>query len=479
MTTRDLLQDEKRSPLYQALPSVNDLLLMPAFRELLKSHSRIDFIRAIRSTLAELRNEISSGCHTSDSLQQRIGQIPDLVLTKVASDLPFSLRPVINATGVVLHTNLGRAPLSEAALQHVVEVAQDYCNLELDLDTGLRSRRDVHAEALVLRVLYGERSSTVDPDRHAVVIVNNCAAATLLALNSLAEKREVIVSRGELIEIGGGFRIPEILEKSGAVLKEVGTTNRTRISDYENALGSATGLLLRVHQSNFSIEGFVERASPQELVALSRRAGVPLFEDQGTGLLSSLEHFGVHREPTMVESFESGVDLIAASGDKLMGGPQCGILVGRKDLIERIRKNPLLRALRVDKMTYSALEGTLLANPSGCSESIPVQRMLGISPERLMHRCREIVEKTASTRVALDVVPVSSLVGGGTAPKASLPSCAVSLRHTSLTASDLLGALRKLDPPIIGRIEDDVVLLDLRTVPTGFDGDLAALLSTL
>jgi len=309
--------------------------------------------------------------------------------------------------------------------------------------------------------------------------VNNCAAATLLALNSLAEKREVIVSRGELIEIGGGFRIPEILAKSGAVLKEVGTTNRTRISDYENALDTGTGLLLRVHQSNFSIEGFVERPSLQELVALSKRAGVPLFEDQGTGLLSSLEHFGVHREPTMVESFESGVDLIAASGDKLMGGPQCGILVGRKDLIERIRKNPLLRALRVDKMTYSALEGTLLAHLSGRSESIPVLRMLGISPENLMHRCREIVEKTASTRVALDVVPVSSLVGGGTAPKAVLPSCAVSLRHASLTASDLLGALRKLDPPIIGRIEDDVVLLDLRTVPSSFDGELSALLSTL
>ena len=479
MTPRDLLQDEKRCLLYQALPSVNDLLLMPACREFLESYSRIDLVRAIRGTLAELRYEISSGRHTADSLQQRINQIPDVVLAKLASDMPFSLRPVINATGVVLHTNLGRAPLSEAALQHVVEVAQDYCNLELDLDTGLRHRRDVHAEALVLRVLCRESSSSVDSDPHGVVIVNNCAAATLLVLNSLAEKREVIVSRGELVEIGGGFRIPEILEKSGAVLKEVGTTNRTRISDYENALGPGTGLLLRVHQSNFSIEGFVERPSLQELVALSRRAGIPLFEDQGTGLLSSLERFGVHGEPTLVQSFESGVDLIAASGDKLIGGPQCGILVGRKELIERIRKNPLLRALRVDKMTYAALEATLLAHLSETPDSIPVERMLGISPEKLMRRCREIVEKTASTRVALDVVPVSSLVGGGTAPKASLPSCAVSLRHTSLAASDLLRALRKLEPPIIGRIDDDVVLLDLRTVPSSFDGELSALLSSL
>lgn len=479
MTTRDLLQDEKRSHLYQALPSVNDLLLMPACRDFLRSYSRIELVRAIRSTLAELRYEIFSGCHTVDSLRAGIDQIHGAIAKHLTSGVAFSLRPVINATGVVLHTNLGRAPLSDAALQHVVEIAQDYCNLELDLDTGLRSRRDVHAEALVLRALCGESSAAADPDRHGVVIVNNCAAATFLALNSLAEKSEVIVSRGELIEIGGGFRIPEILEKSGAVLKEVGTTNRTRISDYESALGAGTGLLLRVHRSNFSIEGFVERPSLQELVELSKRVGIPLFEDQGTGLLSSLERFEVHGEPTLVQSFASGVDLIAASGDKLMGGPQCGILVGRKELIERIRKNPLLRALRVDKLTYAALEATLRAHLSGTSDSIPVERMLGISPEKIMARCREVVDKTASAHVALDVVPVSSLVGGGTAPKASLPSCAISLRHSSLTAVDLLGALRKLEPPIVGRIEDDVVLLDLRTVPSSFDDDLAALISTL
>jgi L-seryl-tRNA(Ser) seleniumtransferase len=479
MTPRDMLQDEKRTPLYQALPSVNDLLLMPACREFLRSYSRIELVRAIRSTLAELRYEISSGCHTVDSLHAGIDQIHGTIAKHLTSGVAFSLRPVINATGVVLHTNLGRAPLSDAALRHVIKVAQDYCNLELDLDTGLRSRRDVHAEALVLRVLCSESSAAVDLDRHGVVIVNNCAAATFLVLNSLAEKREVIVSRGELVEIGGGFRIPEILEKSGAVLKEVGTTNRTRISDYENAVGPGTGLLLRVHQSNFSIEGFVEQPSLEELVALSKRVGVPLFEDQGTGLLSSLERFEVHREPTLVQSFESGVDLIAASGDKLMGGPQCGILVGKRDLIERIRKNPLLRALRVDKMTYAALEATLLAHLSETSDSIPVERMLGISPEEIMRRCREVVEKTVSPRFALDVVPVSSLVGGGTAPKASLASYAISLRHTSLTAADLLGALRQLETPIIGRIEDDVVLLDLRTVPSGSDGALSALLSTL
>jgi L-seryl-tRNA(Ser) seleniumtransferase len=479
MTQKDLQQDETRSRLFQALPSVNELLLMPVCREFLKSYPRNQLLRAIRGALAELRFEITSGSHTVDSLRECINQIPEAVAKHLASEVPFSLRPVINATGVILHTNLGRAPLSSAALRHVVEVAEDYCNLEIDLDTGLRSRRDVHAESLVLRVLCGESSAAADPDRHGVVIVNNCAAATLLALNSVAEKSEVIVSRGELVEIGGGFRIPEILEKSGAVLKEVGTTNRTRIADYEGALGPGTGLLLRVHQSNFSMEGFVERPSLNELVALSKRAGVPLFEDQGTGLLSSLERVGVRGEPTLIQSFESGADLIAASGDKLLGGPQCGILVGRRDLIERIRKNPLLRALRVDKLTYAALEATLFERLTEASASVPVKRMLGITPEEIMRRCRDVAEKAGSSRVALDVVPVDSLVGGGTAPKATLPSCAISLRHSSLTASELLGALRKLEPPIIGRIEDDVVLLDLRTVPSSFDGDLVSLLSSL
>jgi L-seryl-tRNA(Ser) seleniumtransferase len=315
-----------------------------------------------------------------------------------------------------------------------------------------------------------------------VIVVNNCAAATLLALNSLAETSEVIVSRGELVEIGGGFRIPEIMKKSGAVMKEVGTTNRTRIADYEHAIGPATGLLLRVHQSNFSIEGFAERPLLQDLVALSKRAGIPLFEDQGTGLVSSLDRFGINGEPSLLQSFALGVDLIAASGDKLLGGPQCGILVGRKDLIERIRKNPLLRAFRVDKLTYAALEATLLEHLAEDSTAIPVERMLSILPEELMRRCHWIIAQLApiaSGHLVLDVLQVTSLIGGGTAPKATLPSCALSLRHDSLAAGELLGSLRKLEPPIVGRIADDTVLLDLRTVPAHFDADLVTLLSSL
>lgn len=475
-------EDETHRRLFRELPSVNDVLLTPAFQALLETHSRAALLLATRVALDELRHEISSGRCSEPSLRNSINALADRITNHLKSQKHYSLRPIINATGVILHTNLGRAPLSDAALLHLVEVAEGYCNLELDLETGSRSRRDIHAESLLLRVLHGERSDAVDPDRHGVIIVNNCAAATLLALNSLADKSEVIVSRGELVEIGGGFRIPEIMEKSGAVMKEVGTTNRTRIPDYERALGPATRLLLRVHQSNFSIEGFAERPSLQDLIALSNRESIPLFEDQGTGLISSLDRFGIHGEPSLPQSFALGVDLIAASGDKLLGGPQCGILVGRKDLIERIRKNPLLRAFRADKLTYAALESTLLEHLAGDSTTIPVERMLQIPPEEVMRRCHRISEHFAqisSGRLGLDVVPVTSLIGGGTAPKASLPSCALSLRHDSLTASELLAALRKLEPPIIGRIADDTVLLDLRTVPAHFDVDLAKGLGSL
>ena len=473
-------EDETLQQLFRALPSVNEVLLIPACRSLLDSASARrsvacgprgsrrnalrDFRRAAFGIEPEAKHRPAArgNCQSPHQLVAR-----------------YSLRPVINATGVILHTNLGRAPLSGGALRHVVEVAQDYCNLEFDLENGLRSRRDSHVESLVLRALGTASTPAADSHRHGVIIVNNCAAATMLALNSLAEKSEVIVSRGELVEIGGGFRIPEILEKSGAILREVGTTNRTRLADYESAIGPGTGLLLRVHQSNFSIEGFTERPSLQELVELSKRAGIPLFEDQGTGLLSSLERFGISGEPSLLQSFESGVDLIAASGDKLLGGPQCGILVGRIDLIDRIRKNPLLRALRVDKLTYAALEGTLLEHLSEETSSIPVERMLSVPPEDLMRRCREVAERINSSQLVFDIVPVASLVGGGTAPKATLQSCAISLRHTSFPAVELLARLRKLEPPIIGRISDDTVLLDLRTVPPDFDDDLASLLSSL
>jgi L-seryl-tRNA(Ser) seleniumtransferase len=480
MTKRESqIEDDMSHRLFRLLPSVNDLLLTQECQSLLRAHPHNAVVSSARKAVAELRLGVVSGQHTEESLQAMINQLPELVANRLALGRRYSLRPVINATGVILHTNLGRSPLSDAALRHLVEVAQGYCNLELDLESGMRSRRDVHVESLVLRVLSEASADTSDRNPHGVIIVNNCTAATFLALNSLAEKSEVIVSRGELVEIGGGFRIPEIMEKSGALLREVGTTNRTRLADYENAIGPATGLLLRVHQSNFSIEGFFERTSLQDLVALSKRAGIALFEDQGTGLVSSLERFGINGESSVHQSFACGVDLIAGSGDKLLGGPQCGILVGRKDLIERIRRNPLLRAFRVDKLIYAALEATLMEHLLEDTTTIPIERMLGILPEELMRRCRQIVGQITGIDLILDVVPVASLIGGGTAPKASLDSWAISVRHVALIAAELLATLRKLDPPIIGRIADDTVLLDLRTVPPDFDAELASLLSSV
>jgi L-seryl-tRNA(Ser) seleniumtransferase len=308
-------------------------------------------------------------------------------------------------------------------------------------------------------------------------VVNNCAAATFLALNSLAEGAEVIVSRGELVEIGGGFRIPEILAKSGARMREVGTTNRTRLSDYESAIQPETALILRVHQSNFSMDGFTERPALDELVVLGRRRDIPVFEDQGTGLCISLKGFGVGSQPTLPGSFGLGADLVAASGDKLLGGPQCGLLAGRVDLIERIRKNPLLRTFRVDKLTYAALEATLMDYVSDRTDSIPIVRMLWASPAEILKRCEWIAGQVNSTNLAADVVPALSLIGGGTAPAARLPSSAVALRHKVLQPHALLHALRRqLDPAVIGRVSDDSVLLDLRTVEPELDETLAALL---
>lgn len=465
-----------REELYRRLPSVNELIVAPAFQPAIGQFGRERVVHAIREVLADLRDEIAEGGLVAGTLDERLGSLVDEVNAHLQSGPRYSLRRVINASGVLLHTNLGRAPLSEAALAHLVEVAADYSNLELDLESGERSRRDAHVEHLVLSALGVPEEEF---DQRGVVVVNNCAAATFLSLNTLAEKREVIVSRGELVEIGGGFRIPEILEKSGVVLREVGTTNRTRVADYEQAITEQTALLLRVHQSNFRIEGFTERPSLEELVSLGNAAGVPLFEDQGTGLISGLERVGIHGQPTLRDSIEEGVDLVAASGDKLLGGPQCGLLIGRSDLIARIRKNPLLRAFRVDKLTYAALEATLFEYLPGSAESIPLMRMLNAPVEEIEGRCRAMVGSLQSKRLHAEAVRVESVVGGGTAPDAKLASCAVVLVHTELNAAELLKLLRKGDPPILGRISDEKVVLDLRTVHPRFDEAITRVLERL
>ena len=468
--------ERSRAELFSKLPSVNEVLLAPEVHSLVDAHGHDRVVVTIRERLDVIRAEIAADQISETELDSAVGVIAAAVVEKLRRGPEYSLKPVINATGVVLHTNLGRAPLSEAALKHVAEVARDYCNLEFDLESGERSKRDVHAERLVLRVLGVPETEMA---RWGVAVVNNCAAATFLALNTLAEKREVVVSRGELVEIGGGFRIPEILEKSGAVLREVGTTNRTRAVDYEQAVNEGTALLLRVHQSNFSIEGFVERPSLKELIDLAKTVGVPLFEDQGTGLISSLEAIGVADQPTLQDSIAAGVDLVAASGDKLLGGPQCGLLVGRADLIAKVRKNPLLRAFRVDKLTYAALEATLFDYVNGSRAGLPLMRMLRIPAEEIEQRCHSIVASVDSANLNAALVPVESVIGGGTAPSARLKSFALSIRHAQIGADELLKKLRCCEPPVIGRIAENAVVLDLRTVPAHMDETIARALEQL
>ncbi len=466
--------DNGNSNLYRLIPSVHDLLLTPGIAALLDTVSRDSTIGATRTVLARLKQEIAAGHHTQASLEGELALLHIAVANQVARGSQHSLRRVINATGVVLHTNLGRAPLSASALKHILETAGGYSNLELDLESGERSRRDVHAEELLLRVMNPQVIGTA---AHSALVVNNCAAATFLVLNTLAEGGEVIVSRGELVEIGGGFRIPEILAKSGAILREVGTTNRTRLADYEEALSAGTRLILRVHQSNFSMEGFTEKPALRDLVLLGKRCNVPVFNDQGTGLITSLESLGIGSEPTLLDSFHAGSDLIAASGDKLLGGPQCGLLMGRADLLQRIRKNPLYRAFRAGKLTYAALEATLMDYASG--REIPVKRMLNAPADEIFNRCEWISHQVNSAELAAEAVPVLSLIGGGTAPTARLQSAAVSLRHAMLQPQALLLALRRREPPVVGRISEDQVLLDLRTVEPEFDAMLASLLQQI
>ena len=460
--------------LCRQLPQLGRLLEEDGVRDLTRTWPRESVVDLARGLLQQLRQQALAGLHSEESLRGAIEQLPAALSHELQRANRPSLRRVINATGVLLQTNLGRAPLSEAAIRAMEQVARGYCNLEFDLKTGKRGRRDAHTEELILRLLTLRSGQSMEGK--AATVVNNCAAATFLALNSLAEGGEVIVSRGELVEIGGGFRVPEILRKSGAVLREVGTTNRTRVSDYAAAITPQTRLILRVHRSNFRVDGFTQQPRIEELVALGAKASVPVFEDQGTGCVVRLEDSGIREESSWVRSAASRLSLVSASGDKLLGGPQCGILVGERALVERIRANPLARALRPDKLTFAALQATLLAYVAGQEESIPVIGMLRISAGELRERCDALSERLRELGWLAETVAVRSLVGGGTTPGASLPGFAVALSHPTMTEGDLSGALRRLDPPVISRTRRGRVLLDLRTVAREDDATLRRLL---
>src|SRR5216683_4990024 len=404
----------EQAELLRQIPSVDELLAQPRLAALSKRVDRNLVVEVARTVLADLRARIAGESNWT-ALGLNAAAVEELISTEVERILSRSLQPVINAAGVIRHTNLGRAPLPETVVDEFRRSTTQYSNLEYDLEAGTRGKRDVHTSELLTRLTGAE----------AAILVNNCAAAVLVTLAALARGGEVIVSRGELIEIGDGFRIPEIMEQSGAILREVGTTNRTRLADYENAINEKTRLLLRVHPSNFKVTGFTDKPSLEELVALSQRSGLPLVEDLGSGCLVDLAEYGVS-EPTVRQSIDAGVSLVMFSGDKLLGGPQAGIIAGKKDLIARVRRYPLFRALRVDKLTIAALEATLGAYLRAAWDEIPALRMLRATPDEIQQRCekilRELRPELPLDEVVIEIADGSSLAGGGSTPSQSLPT---------------------------------------------------------
>jgi len=464
-----------KSELFRLLPSVDESLHRPALQPMLDRYGRAAVTDAARTVLEQVRLAISNDRLDERGTRAAIDALPSLLARQLSESLEYSLRPVINATGVILHTNLGRAPLSHAALEHAADIAQGYSNLELDLATGERGKRDSHIDRLFARLLN-------TPEREvSTIVVNNNAAAVLLSLNALAEGGEVIVSRGELVEIGGSFRIPDVMAKSGAVLREVGTTNRTRIADYRAAITDKTKLLLRVHRSNFQILGFTEQPSLEELVALGRNRGIPVMEDLGSGDLFELREVNVHGEPTIVASVRAGVDVVTYSGDKLLGGPQAGLISGTPELVKKIRSNPLFRAVRVDKMFYAALEATLLAYLREDYDSIPALRMMRLSEDELKSRAEHLMRRLHVTCPGLhfDVVVSRSVLGGGAAPGSTLPTHALAVSSMKMNADAIAENLRQWTTPIIARVEDGRVLLDLRTVTPSEEAVMARALEEI
>jgi L-seryl-tRNA(Ser) seleniumtransferase len=479
----------------RAIPSVDELLLQPRLVALVEKSGRALLTQTVRQVLADFRARLKNEppqpavpdpeAFDEAQLEARIvaeiiAEVVVGVVGKVATALAPSLRRVINATGVVLHTNLGRAPLSQGAVAQIAATAAGYSNLEYDTARGERGKRDGHTNKLLANLVGAE----------SAIVVNNNAAAVFLVLNTLAKAAEVIVSRGELIEIGDGFRIPDIMAESGALLREVGTTNRTRRGDYERAITDHTRLLLRVHPSNFRITGFTERPSLPELVALGERFNLPVYEDLGSGCIADLSASGI-AEPVARASCEAGASVITFSGDKLLGGPQAGIIAGKKEIVERIRANSLFRALRVDKLRIAALEATLQSYLRGALDEIPTLRMIRRSQEEIAKRAQNFCEKFRPVLPAdakLEIHPGFSVIGGGSTPDEQLPTTLIAISTPHHSAAQLEERLRKAripspagatsltTTPVIARIEDDRLILDLRTVDPQEEPEIASAL---
>ena len=434
-------------PDFRTIPSIDVLRQRSAVRVLEGRHGVEATTTALRAAAERVRSTIAAGAHVVNAADMIETFASDALIAQARG----SLRPVINATGVVIHTNLGRAPLADAAIERMTAIARGYSNLEYDLDAGARGSRTVHAESLITAITGAE----------AAVVVNNNAAAIMLILSGLAAGREVVISRGELVEIGGGFRVPDVMRQSGAMLREVGTTNRTRITDYTAAVSASTAMFLRVHPSNFRIEGFTERPALADLVAAARAMQMPVVEDIGSGCLAD----DLAGEPSVQASIKAGVDVVCFSGDKLLGGPQCGIIAGRRELVDRLRTHPLMRALRVDKITFAMLEATLLEYSAERADStIPVQRMLHMSADDIEARAQAIAQSIAGKGWRVALMSGSSAVGGGSAPGLQLPTVLLAISRDGESADATERYLRSLDPPVIARIEHERVVLDLRTV---------------
>jgi len=437
------------------LPSVSSLLETAGVKQLLEHHPRRVVLDAVRESVEAAR--------TAGGTQRTEQQWLDTITSAIRDATEPSLRRVINATGVVLHTNLGRAPLADAAIRAIEQVAEGFSNLEYDIGTGQRGSRYMHCVGLLQQLTGAEDA----------LVVNNCAAALVLSLNALAQKKEVLVSRGELVEIGGSFRIPDIMARSGARLVEVGTTNRTHDDDYRRAITPKTGAIVKVHRSNFAIEGFTADVSVERLVFIVAEHGLPVIHDLGSGLMVPLDEFGLSGEPTAASALKSGATLVLMSGDKLLGGPQAGIILGKSSVISKLRKNPFTRAMRVDKLTLSALEATLrlYLDPKRALSDIPVLAMLTESVEQIESRANGVAAAVRRRGVSVDVVPSVASVGGGAFPTAQIPSVALAIKET---ADFLEQRLRHGDPAVIGRLAEGQLVLDLRSVMPHEDAVLTA-----
>ncbi len=446
-----------RRALLRTLPSIDRLLSTPLLTELEQTQPHILIRAAAQNTVEDLRRQILDDQAALPDLD--LNAVATLIAARVVQMAKPSLRKVINVTGTLLHTNLGRAPLCKEALQAIKDVAQGYSNLEYDLDEGKRGKRFTHVEELICKLTGGE----------AATVVNNNAGAVMLALAALAGGRSALVSRGELIEIGGSFRIPDIMAASGVDLVEVGTTNKTHLKDYAGAIDDKTALILKVHTSNYRILGFTEAVAGEKLAELAHQHDIPVLEDLGSGLLMDLTSFGLPREPTVRETLKTGIDLVTFSGDKLLGGPQAGIIVGNRDVIDKVRKHPIARALRIDKLTLAALEATLrqYLDPQKALDKIPVLRMLSLPVAELQQRCEALLPRlTEVIGNAADaiIIEATATVGGGALPLAELPGRVIALAPKDMSLNELTTRLRSCEPAVVGRIQDDKFLIDPRTL---------------